>query len=66
MTTKITRTNNSDINELTGSHRESLVRCMESYIRQAYEAIQKGDYSDAATCVRIAYTFEQQVLITQD
>ena len=44
MTTK-TRTNNSDINESTGNHSESLVRCMADWIKEAHEAIENGDYA---------------------
>ena len=66
MTTKITLTNNSDINARTGNHNEALVRCMTDWIKHAHEAIENGDYADAATCVRLAYTFEQQVHITED
>ena len=66
MTTKTTRTNNSDINPILGSHNEALVRCMADWVQHAYEAIQKGDYSGAATCVRLAYTFEKQVHIAED
>jgi hypothetical protein len=64
MTTK-TRTNNSDINESTGNHSESLVRCMADWIKEAHEAIENGDYAGAATCVRLAYRFEQQVVILE-
>ena len=66
MTTKTTRTRNSDINPILGSHNEALVRCMADWIKHAHEAIEKGDYADAATCVRLAYTFEQQVHIAED
>ena len=66
MTTKTTRTNNSDINPILGRHNEALVRCMADWVQHAYEAIQKGDYSGAATCVRLASTFEQQVHIAED
>ena len=65
MTTKTIQTSNSDINESTGNHSESLVRCMADWIKEAHEAIEKGDYADAATCVRLAYRFEQQVVILE-
>jgi len=61
-----TRTNNSDINPTLGVHNEALVRCMDTWIRKSFEALERGDYRDAATCVRLAYTFEQQVHIAED
>ena len=66
MTIKTITTSNSDINALTGNHNEASVRCMTDCIKQAYKAIQKGDYADAATYVRLAYSFEQDVLISED
>jgi hypothetical protein len=44
--------------------RSASVRLMVDFIKDAHAACEAGNYADAATCVRCAYNFEQDVLIT--
>lgn len=64
--TETIRTRNSDIHPTLGCHNESKVRCMAMWIRKSFEALERGDYCKAATCVRLAYSFEQDFIISED
>jgi len=55
----------TDVNNDNGM-KNGNVRLMVDFIQDAIEAVERGDYADAACCVRCAYKSEQKVFFAEE